>query len=127
MRKSAGVTWVMVLMAASAGLYAVKYRVLAMDEEISALNAQIDAERSSIHVLIAEWAYLTRPERLEKLAKKHLSMQPVGAMQLLEVADVPFPQNAPVEMVDEGDAAPVPSAPAVQENIIPAGGAGYVR
>ena len=40
------------------------------------LDRQIAKERESIRVLDAEWSYLTRPERIEELAKTYLDMVP---------------------------------------------------
>lgn len=115
--------WVAVVACAASLLYSVKYRVQTMDEEIAALRAQIEQERAAIHVLQAEWAYLTRPERVRTLAKKHLDMEPAKGQQLLELADVPFAPDSPLRLA-EGEAA---ASPQLRPGVIPAGGAGYVR
>ena len=122
--------WVLVVACAASLLYSVKYRVQTMDEEIAVLQTQIAEERAAIHVLHAEWAYLTRPERVRKLAQAHLDMEPARGQQLLELADVPFSPDSPVRMVEGGaNIAPYGTAPTPQfrPGIIPAGGAGYVR
>lgn len=122
--------WIAVIACAAALLYSVKYRVQAMDEEIAVLRSQIEEERAAIHVLQAEWAFQTRPARVRELAEAHLDVQAATGEQLLNLADVPFSPEAPVQMA-EGEAVPpgftsMP-APQMRPGFIPAGGAGYVR
>lgn len=127
------VMWLAVIACAAGLLYSVKYRVQAMDEEIAVLRSQIEEERAAVHVLHAEWAYLTRPERVRKLAEAHLDVQPATGQQLLELADVPFSPDAPVHLANGQKASPlyrggmkVP-APQFRPGVIPAGGVGHVR
>lgn len=126
--------WVVVVVCAASLLYSVKYRVQAMDEEIAAIRTQIAAERKAIHVLNAEWAYLSRPERVRELAEKHLKMHSMDGKQMLEVADVPFSPDAPVHLVSGGanitpygSGARMAPAPQMRPGVVPAGGVGYVR
>lgn len=69
-------------------IYQVKYETRALDAEISSLNKKIDEERDAIAVLRAEWSLLNRPERIERLAKKHLGLKPTKPAQLLTVDTV---------------------------------------
>lgn len=123
--------WVVVVVCAASLLYSVKYRVQAMDEEIAAIRRQIAEERAAIHVLNAEWAFLSRPERIRVLAERHLDMQPMDGKQMLELADVPFSPDAPVQVVS-GGANIVPyngvmPVPQLRPGVVPAGGVGYAR
>jgi hypothetical protein len=55
------------------------------------INRQLSADRDSIRVLKAEWAYLNKPERVENLANKYLKMSNVAVAQVYkneEVANV---------------------------------------
>ncbi len=45
-------------------------------------------EEESLRVLHAEWSYLNQPERLEKLAREHLQLQPLQGRQFARVADI---------------------------------------
>lgn len=123
--------WVVVVVCAAGLLYSVKYRVQAMDEQIAGIRSQISDERAAIHVLNAEWAFLTRPERIRLLAEKHLKMDSMDGKQMLELADVPFSPDAPVQLVGgQRDAASyggVMPVPQMRPGVIPVGGAGYVR
>jgi len=42
-------------------------------------------------VLRAEYAHLTRPDRLQALADKQLDMQPLLLNQVVKAGDLPFP------------------------------------
>lgn len=101
--------WILVIVCAASALYAVKYRVQAMDEEIAVMKTQIEKEHSALHVLNAEWAFLSRPERIRKLVNRHLSLQEVSGQQMIEVADIPSPEDNALHLARSETA--VPDAP----------------
>jgi hypothetical protein len=54
------------------------------------VNASIDAEKQSIHVLKAEWIYLANPARIEAASKKHLAaLRPTTAQQVATLDTLP--------------------------------------
>lgn len=63
------------------GLFQVKHRVQALEEEWRSLNAELLREQERLHVLNAEWAHLNRPSRLEALNASHLHLGPMKAGQ----------------------------------------------
>ncbi len=69
-------------------IYQVKYETRALDFEIAKTAKEIEAERDAIAVLRAEWSLLNRPERIERLAKKHLKLAPSDPHQLVTVETV---------------------------------------
>jgi cell division protein FtsL len=83
------VIWLIVAGAVALGLYQVKYEVQRLEEELHQVRNDIRQDRVALHVLEAEWAYLNRPERLERLASKHLDMGPAGAKQVAAVTALP--------------------------------------
>lgn len=83
------VVWLVVAVAVAFGLYQVKYEVQRLEEELRQVRGDIRRDRVALHVLEAEWAYLNRPERLERLAEKHLDMGPAGAQQVAAVTALP--------------------------------------
>jgi cell division protein FtsL len=71
------------LIALSFVIYEVKNETRSMNDRVSALKLDIRKERDAIAVLRAEWSHLNRPERIERLARKHLGLKPVGVRQML--------------------------------------------
>lgn len=90
------VTWLVLIAAAAYGLYFVKYQVLELQRQTAALEKDLQMEVEHLHVIEAEWAYLTRPDRLQALVQKHTTLKPVAGMQVQQLAVLPFPpQDGP--------------------------------
>lgn len=73
------------LILAAYGLYLVKWEVRELKRQNTLLTAEIMQEKEAIRVLEAEWAYLTRPQRLRQLADKYLELGVINGMQLADV------------------------------------------
>ncbi len=78
------INWVccITLVVAIYGLFQIKNRVQELSKELSEIDQQIKEEREFINILNAEWAYLNNPERLAKLANKHLDLKPTSLSQV---------------------------------------------
>ena len=76
------------LLALAYVIYQVKYESRALDAEIATIGKELEAERDGIAVLRAEWSLLNRPERIERLAKKHLKLAPSDPRQVVTVDSV---------------------------------------
>ncbi len=75
--------------ALSMGLYLVKYTVQDVQRDVASLKQNLGEEKESLHLLNAEWAYLNRPDRLQKLADRHLDMVPLDSRQIEEISVLP--------------------------------------
>jgi cell division protein FtsL len=76
---------------ASAGYaYSVKYETTLNAEQLKKLEANAARQRDAIAVLKAEWQHLTRPERVQALADRHLDLQPAAVSQVVRVSDIPM-------------------------------------
>ncbi|RED54107.1 cell division protein FtsL [Aestuariispira insulae] len=98
------------LAAATAGyaLFYVSYQVEALEQELAILNRQILKEQESLHVLEAEWSYLTRPDRLQKLTHELLpELTPVTAEQFTSLDALPYRTNTK-ESPRTRDGMPIP-------------------
>lgn len=70
--------------------YTIKYQTSYRAEQIAKTNIEIKAERDAIAVLRADWAFMTRPERLQPLADKYLpELKPVQVTQLVSPQSLP--------------------------------------
>ncbi len=72
-------------------LFGVKYQTIYASEQIVKTRHQIAKERDAINLLRAEYAHLTRPDRLQALADKQLDMQPLALNQIVKADDLPEP------------------------------------
>ncbi len=61
-----------------------------LEDRLAAIQRDIAREQEAIHVLRAEWSHLNRPERIERLARKHLDLRPFDPAQTMPIADLPF-------------------------------------
>src|SRR5690606_35346776 len=94
--------------AAGVALYQLKYRTQRLQEEVRGVQTQIVSDTETLKVLNAEWTYLSRPERLEALGHRYLTLQPMNAGQVIvSVEDVPLraDQTMALAQVDDFRAA----------------------
>jgi len=70
--------------------YSIKYETILFSEQIVKVEHSIEREQDRIAALRAEWAYVTRPERLQALTDKHLDMQQIATTQIvMSASDIP--------------------------------------
>lgn len=82
--------WVMLFSATGYTLFHITFEVEALESELTRLNRQIVKEQEAVHVLEAEWSYLNRPERIEKLSETLLPMLgQVNPSQVLRLEELP--------------------------------------
>ena len=58
--------------AIAATLFIVENQVRGLRESLQEIHHQIHADREAIHVMQAEWAYLTQPQRIAQLVKENM-------------------------------------------------------
>lgn len=78
-----------VLIASAAYAYSTKYETLYYAETLSKLKGRLQKEKEAIAVAKAEWALLTRPERLQRMVERHLDLQPMAIAQLGRIGELP--------------------------------------
>ncbi len=84
------VLWLSLAIVAGVGLFHVSYRVQSLEDELTQVNREIVRERETIHVLRAEWSYLNEPQRLAELSRRHLTLAPLSATQMMRIEDLPL-------------------------------------
>jgi cell division protein FtsL len=80
---------VLVLIGSAVYAYSIKYETMLFAEQIVKARQDIEQEHDKIGMLRAEWAYLTRPERIQALADQHLDLQQLGLDQIVKITDLP--------------------------------------
>lgn len=107
-------------MTATAALtYTIKHRAELKLEEVHRLEAEIKLEKDTIDLLRADWALLTQPNRLQRLAGVYgveLKLQPTLSTALIHPSELPMlrsqlPQPEDLEAKD-GKSKTVPTAAA---------------
>lgn len=103
--------FVALLAAAAGATFWVSYSVDRERAELARIEQAVAAEQQRIAVLRAEWAYLTRPSRVARLASERLGMGPAHANMLARIGDLPFPE--PQQRPEPGTPKTAPQPPAL--------------
>ena len=69
-------------------LYELKYGVRASVAEIAQAKREIAQLKQDLTLLRAEWSHLTRPNRLQELAVRHLELERVQSAQIIGERDI---------------------------------------
>lgn len=101
MRKST-LLWLGLAAVCSIILFSTSQKVIDGEAKLAELKHETMREEESLRVLQAEWSYLNQPDRLEKLARQYLHLQPLTGRQfatidtiLMRPVDI-TPEEAPV-------------------------------
>ncbi len=70
-------------------LYSLEHVTRGLEREIAKTQKAIGDEREQTRMLNAEWASLTRPDRLQKLAEEDLKLQTITASQIVTLEQLP--------------------------------------
>ena len=68
--------------------YAIKQKVIELDNDLSRVHRSMAQYQESMHILNAEWAYLTRPSRLQILVENHTHLNQSQGVSLVSYDDV---------------------------------------
>jgi cell division protein FtsL len=74
---------------ASVSLYTIKDKVQQREQQLGAILNEIVMHEDAIKVLQSEWSYLNRPDRIERLARKHLGLTPASLDQRIPIEALP--------------------------------------
>lgn len=77
------------LLATAAYAYTIKYETILRVEEIAKLENRIRKEREAVALLRAEWAYATRPDRIQTLSDKYLDLVIARPAQVIDFSLLP--------------------------------------
>jgi cell division protein FtsL len=115
------VFWSIAAVATAVGLFTVKYKVQDLEERIDRTNYKIVESQQATHILRVEWAHLNEAERIEKLAIKHLKLEPASIKQVVRLDSLKQPDSQPPRRDP-----PLPSPPRTGNDVpsssLPGGG-----
>jgi cell division protein FtsL len=92
------------LVLAAADVYKIKYESTLQAEKVAKLRGELRREQDAIAALRAEWSKLDRPDRLQELAQRHLTLRPLETRQFDTLDKLPA---RPVDLVPPGTADPI--------------------
>jgi cell division protein FtsL len=92
------------LVLAAAWVYEIKYASTRQAERVAKLRVEIKRERDNIAALRAEWAQFDNPDRIQILARRHLTLKPIESTQFDALDRLP---DKPIEIVPPGTADPI--------------------
>ena len=118
--------WLVSFAVAVGLVFQIKYAVQHLEDQLAYAQARIHNDREALHVLRAEWSYLNQPQRIARLAKRHLEMIPLTAPQIGQIASLPprpedmdgrvFAEGPPMPPRHPGDPAGLWDTPLPQPN-----------
>lgn len=85
-----GILSLTIAVLAACGVYTLKHRVQGLERDLRKVERAIEKEQIEIKRLSAEWATLSQPSRLARLAEAHLQLQAAVPRQLIAITDIPL-------------------------------------
>ncbi|HLJ63136.1 MAG TPA: hypothetical protein VKT70_03465 [Stellaceae bacterium] len=92
--------WLMLVAATGYGMFEVKYQVIALEEALQNTERAMAEDREAIRRLHADWSFLSKPARLDELARRHLDLMPVGPERVGHIETLPIPPVALPQAAD---------------------------
>lgn len=88
---------IVIFAAMATGMFIIKNRVIALENELEGINERIKEDQKALHVLKAEWTYLNDPARIRSLSTRHAAMKPIRGEQIISFSSIPFktPETQP--------------------------------
>ncbi len=68
-------------------IYDMKFETRRLEGQAAQLERAIEDEKDNVALMRAEWGHVTRPERIETLAREVLKLEPAKSDQLLNHRD----------------------------------------
>ena len=88
----------LILVGLGTTLYQVKTSIDKRQDRLRNLELSIANTKRDIAILEAEWAYLSRPDRVMTLSNDLLQMKPIGQDRILPLDAIPMRRNIKIDM-----------------------------
>ncbi|MBR1777990.1 MAG: hypothetical protein IJ752_05340 [Alphaproteobacteria bacterium] len=86
----ARIAFIALFAAMATGMFVIKNKVIALENDLEKINAQIKEDQNALHVLKAEWTYLNDPARIRDLSERHAHMKPLRGEQIISFSSIPL-------------------------------------
>ena len=96
MRSTTIITWIVFILPIALGLFYVKHVVANLETQLTSLHKSMKSDKEEIHVLTAEYTYLSRPERIKQLSAKYLDLAPTKSTQVADITQIPMSNDGAV-------------------------------
>jgi len=107
MKITAILIWTALCVGSGTALFTIAFAVEDLEEQLTGINREIEREREALHILEAEWSYLTRPDRIGALGAELLpDLTSATVEQIVSLDEVPMPIPDPA----------APEEPAIAEH-----------
>jgi len=80
---------IVALLGSAGYAYTIKYQTSYRTEQIAKTKIEIKTEHDALAVLRAEYSFLTRPERVQKLSEQYLDLQQPGLDKITSARALP--------------------------------------
>jgi cell division protein FtsL len=92
------------LVFAAAYVYRIKFQSTLQAERVAKLRTEVQREREAVAALRAQWAKLDSPRRIQDLARRHLTLQPIVPTQFGRFDRLP---ERPPQIIRRGNDDPI--------------------
>jgi cell division protein FtsL len=82
--------WVALLVVAGGTVMHVSYQVRHVEQRLSELNRDTRLEQDKLRILGAEWDTLNDPQRIDQLAKRHLTLEATPIARVVALDAIPL-------------------------------------
>ena len=87
------VFWFFIILISGIFIYEIKNLIILKEKKILSLEKEINLSKDNIKLLKAEFAYLSRPERIEQIALNLLSMKKILPIDIWDIKDLSIKQK----------------------------------
>ena len=87
------VFWFFIILISGIFIYEIKNLIILKENKVSILEKEINQLNDKIKLLDAEYAYLSRPERIEEIALNLLSMKKILPIDIWDIKDLSVEQK----------------------------------
>lgn len=119
MFRVANVVMVSLAIGTACASYAIKYDTQTKGDTLDRLHKEISEEMESLRVTNVEWNYLTRPERLKKLADMRPDLQTMSLSQIVTPDEVAARVPLTIEAEQDQSSGSALGAPSVKPRTKP--------